>query len=68
MNSWVENHECLTIKLFADTCDYCLLTNIGFQSTPLPNDKFQIANPLFESLPDNLRPYFEKVIQTLRDL
>ncbi len=108
------NYQLTTTQIFADTCDYCSLTNIGFQTTPLADEKFQIAKSLLESVPaelllntaetvfgcpgchdeggyrleitrngekhlyrwsedftdvpDGLRPYFEKVMQTLRDL
>lgn len=114
MGDCSQNFQLTTTRIFADTCDFCLITDIGFQTTPLPDEKFQIAKSLFESVPaelllntaetvfgcpgchdeggyrleitkngashlyrwsenftdvpDELRPYFEKVIQTLRDL
>lgn len=107
------NFRLTTTQLFADNCDYCPFTNIDFQTTPLADEKFQIAKPLFDALPamllntaeavygcpgcsdeggyyleitkdgekhvyqwsaffdevpDEVRPYFEKVGQTLGDL
>ena len=107
------HYQLTKTQLFADHCNYCLINNIGFQTAPLADEKFQIAKALFESVPDalfgaaetvygcpgcrdegayrleitkngekylyrwsedftdvpdELRPYFEKVVQTLRDL
>lgn len=107
------NYQLTTTQLFADNCDYCLISEIGFQTTSLEDAKFQIAKPLFDliptallnatetvygcpgcrdegaylleitqngtthlyrwsddftDVPEELRSYFEKVMQTLRDL
>ena len=43
------NYRLTPNELFADDCDYCYFTNIGFQTTPLPDEKFQIAKPLLAS-------------------
>ncbi|MEO6037625.1 MAG: hypothetical protein ABIQ93_04365, partial [Saprospiraceae bacterium] len=44
------NYRLTPNELFADDCDYCYANNIGFQTTPLANEKFQIAEPLLASV------------------
>lgn len=48
-------------QLLPDDCNYCPPTNIPFQSTPLPMDKFDLAVPLLEDIPAGLFDIQEKV-------